>query len=98
MCSEAELRVHRWQDMTCGPKVAQFGGIIKKLLVKSSAFKATPSTSAKNFNIKNHLGGGGREISGAFTTLLLYTFLDHANHSCFPTPYPVPQGRFLASV
>jgi hypothetical protein len=83
--------------MACGPKVAQFGGIIKKLLVKLSAFKGTPSTSAKNFNIKNQLREGGREISGAFTTLLMYTFLDHANHSCFP-PYPVPQGRFLASV
>jgi hypothetical protein len=77
--------------MTCGPKVAQFGGIIKKLLVTLSACKATPSTFSKNFNIKNQLGEGGREIRGAFTTLLLYTFLDHANHSCFP-PHPVPRG------
>jgi hypothetical protein len=31
-------QLHSWQDMICGPKVAQFGVIIKKLLVKSSAF------------------------------------------------------------
>jgi hypothetical protein len=59
--------------------------IIKKLLVKLLVFKATGSISGRNFHIKNELCEGRKEISSAFTTLLLYTFMDHANHSCFPS-------------
>jgi len=53
-------------------------------------------SSGRNFHIKNPLCERRKEISSAFTTLLLYTFMDHANHSCFPS-HPF-QGRFLASV
>jgi hypothetical protein len=77
----------------------QFGvsaELLTSCLWNCLVFKTTGSNSGRNCHIKNQLCEGRKEISSAFTTLLLCTFMDHANHSCFPS-HPF-QGRFLASV